>query len=121
VGALLKAKRQLNPLLPPSVQPHVRFLQIDRGTLTLLVDHPAWRTQLQPLEGMFRQVLGLPELRFRYRVARLGQTGSSQNAQSGPAPASLHHRSYRDASEPVEVKIARWKTLLASIPRGKKS
>jgi hypothetical protein len=39
--------RQLRPLLPPTLAPHVRLANFERGRLVFLVDAPVWRAKLR--------------------------------------------------------------------------
>ena len=39
--------RQLRPLLPPTLTPHVRLANFERGRLVFVVDAPVWRAKLR--------------------------------------------------------------------------
>lgn len=39
--------RQLHPLLPPMLAPHVRLANFERGRLVFVVDAPVWRAKLR--------------------------------------------------------------------------
>jgi hypothetical protein len=39
--------RQLHPLLPPSLAPHARLANFERGRLVFVVDAPIWRAKLR--------------------------------------------------------------------------
>lgn len=39
--------RQLRPLLPPTLAPHVRLANFERGRLVFVVDAPVWRAKLR--------------------------------------------------------------------------
>jgi hypothetical protein len=39
--------RQLRPLLPPTLAPHVRLANFERGRLVFVVDAPVWRAKVR--------------------------------------------------------------------------
>lgn len=39
--------RQLHPLLPPTLAPHARLANFERGRLVFVVDAPVWRAKLR--------------------------------------------------------------------------
>ena len=39
--------RQLRPLLPPTLAPHARLANFERGRLVFVVDAPVWRAKLR--------------------------------------------------------------------------
>jgi hypothetical protein len=77
--------RQLRPLLPPTLAPHARLANFERGRLVFVVDAPVWRAKLR---------LAAPELLDAARSVGLEATElvvkiTNPSAESAsPPPAS---------------------------------
>jgi len=81
--------RQLRPLLPPTLAPHARLANFERGRLVFVVDAPVWRAKLR---------LAAPELLDAARSVGLEATElvvkTTLSPPAGPAspPANAHVR-----------------------------
>jgi hypothetical protein len=78
--------RQLRPLLPPTLAPHARLANFERGRLVFVVDAPVWRAKLR---------LAAPELLDAARSVGLEATElvvkitSSPSAESASPPPAI--------------------------------
>jgi len=76
--------RQLRPLLPPTLAPHARLANFERGRLVFVVDAPVWRAKLR---------LAAPELLDAARSVGLEATElvvkTTLSPSAGPASPPL--------------------------------
>src|SRR5690554_5869585 len=93
--------RQLRPLLPPALAPHVRLANVADGRLVMLVDSPVWHARLR---------LAAPELLDAARsvgleVREIAIKASREPLQL-PARASADRKSTRLNSSHVRISYA---------------
>ena len=86
--------RQLRPLLPPTLAPHVRLANFERGRLVCVVDAPVWRARLR---------LAAPELLDAARSIGLEATElvvkTTVSPPAGPASPPLANARTRPMSK----------------------
>ena len=86
--------RQLRPLLPPTLAPHARLANFERGRLVFVVDAPVWRAKLR---------LAAPELLDAARSVGLEATElvvkTTLNPPAGPASPPLANAHVRPMSK----------------------
>jgi hypothetical protein len=90
---------QLRPLLPPTLAPHARLANFERGRLVFIVDAPVWRAKLRlagpELLDAARSIgLEATELVIRTTVSSPADTVSPPQANSRTRPMS---KTARDA------------------------
>jgi hypothetical protein len=97
--------RQLRPLLPPTLAPHARLANFERGRLVFVVDAPVWRAKLR---------LAAPELIDGARSIGLEATelvvkttpGSSAGPASPPLVSSRTRPISAAAREALQAALA---------------
>ena len=86
--------RQLRPLLPPTLAPHARLANFERGRLVFVVDAPVWRAKLR---------LAAPELLDAARSIGLEATElvvkTALSPPAGPASPPLANTHVRPMSK----------------------
>ena len=86
--------RQLRPLLPPTLAPHVRLANFERGRLVFVVDAPVWRAKVR---------LAAPELLDAARSLGLEATElvvkTTLSSPAGPALPPLANARTRPMSK----------------------
>jgi hypothetical protein len=95
--------RQLRPLLPPTLAPHARLANFERGRLVFVVDAPVWRAKMR---------LAAPELLDAARSVGLEATElvvkitSSPSAESASPPPAIRRSKPISAAAQKDLQAA---------------
>jgi len=77
--------RQLRPLLPPTLAPHARLANFERGRLVFVVDAPVWRAKLRLATLELLDAARSVGLEATELVVKITPSPSAESASPPPA------------------------------------